>query len=54
VKTEWLNLKRTKLTESTYLTFDVRDKKAFQSIASLPEAFSTIDILINNAVTHMA
>jgi NADP-dependent 3-hydroxy acid dehydrogenase YdfG len=27
----------------------VRDKKPFQSIASLPEAFSTIDILINNA-----
>jgi NAD(P)-dependent dehydrogenase (short-subunit alcohol dehydrogenase family) len=35
---------------STYLTFDVRDKKAVsESIASLPEAFSTIDILINNA-----
>jgi NADP-dependent 3-hydroxy acid dehydrogenase YdfG len=30
--------------------FDVRDKKAVsESIASLPEAFSTIDILINNA-----
>jgi NADP-dependent 3-hydroxy acid dehydrogenase YdfG len=27
----------------------VRDKKPFQKIASLPEAFSTIDILINNA-----
>ncbi len=32
------------------LLFDVRDKKAvFDSIASLPEAFSTIDVLINNA-----
>jgi NADP-dependent 3-hydroxy acid dehydrogenase YdfG len=32
------------------LSFDVRDKKAvFESINSLPEAFSTIDILINNA-----
>jgi NADP-dependent 3-hydroxy acid dehydrogenase YdfG len=50
VKTEWLNLKRTfKTDRSTYLTFDVRDKKPFQNIASLPEAFSTIDILINNA-----
>jgi NADP-dependent 3-hydroxy acid dehydrogenase YdfG len=27
----------------------VRNKKPFQKIASLPEAFSTIDILINNA-----
>lgn len=32
------------------LTFDVRDKKAvFESINSLPQAFSTIDVLINNA-----
>jgi hypothetical protein len=32
------------------LLFDVRDKKAvFDCIASLPEAFSTIDVLINNA-----
>lgn len=32
------------------LLFDVRDKKAvFQSIHSLPEPFSNIDILINNA-----
>ncbi len=32
------------------LLFDVRDKKAvFDSITSLPEAFSTIDVLINNA-----
>jgi NADP-dependent 3-hydroxy acid dehydrogenase YdfG len=34
--------------QSTYLL--MRDKKAVsESIASLPEAFSTIDILINNA-----
>ncbi|WP_367772598.1 SDR family NAD(P)-dependent oxidoreductase [Flavobacterium sp. WC2421] len=39
-----------KLTEVHTLQFDVRDKKAvFESINSLPEAFSTIDILINNA-----
>lgn len=32
------------------LKFDVRDKEAvFSSIASLPESFSKIDILINNA-----
>nr|WP_314896634.1 SDR family NAD(P)-dependent oxidoreductase [uncultured Flavobacterium sp.] len=32
------------------LSFDVRDKKAvFESINSLPEAFSKIDVLINNA-----
>ena len=32
------------------LKFDVRDKEAvFQAISSLPKAFSTIDILINNA-----
>lgn len=38
------------LTEVHTLLFDVRDKKAVsESIASLPEAFSTIDILINNA-----
>ena len=37
-------------TEIHTLSFDVRDKKAvFESINSLPEAFSTIDILINNA-----
>ena len=37
-------------TEVHTLTFDVRDKKAvFESINSLPEAFSTIDVLINNA-----
>ena len=32
------------------LTFDVRDKnQVFSAIASLPEGFKTIDILINNA-----
>jgi NADP-dependent 3-hydroxy acid dehydrogenase YdfG len=37
-------------TEVHTLTFDVRDKKAvFESINSLPEAFSKIDVLINNA-----
>jgi NAD(P)-dependent dehydrogenase (short-subunit alcohol dehydrogenase family) len=49
VKTEWLNLKRTfKLTEVHTFT-DVRDKKAVSESIALPEAFSTIDILINNA-----
>ena len=39
-----------KITAVHSLLFDVRDKKAvFDSIASLPEAFSTIDVLINNA-----
>lgn len=39
-----------KMTEVHTLQFDVRDKKAvFEAINSLPEAFSTIDILINNA-----
>lgn len=38
------------ITEVHSLLFDVRDKKAvFDCIASLPEAFSTIDVLINNA-----
>ena len=37
-------------TEVCTLSFDVRDKKAvFDSINSLPEAFSKIDVLINNA-----
>ena len=37
-------------TEVHTLSFDVRDKKAvFESINSIPEGFSTIDILINNA-----
>jgi NADP-dependent 3-hydroxy acid dehydrogenase YdfG len=34
---------------STYLTFDVRDKKAVSESILLYQAFSTIDILINNA-----
>lgn len=38
------------LTKVTTLTFDVRDKKAVnEAINSLPDAFKTIDILINNA-----
>lgn len=37
-------------TEVHTLSFDVRDKKAvFEKINSLPEAFSKIDVLINNA-----
>ncbi len=37
-------------TEVHTLLFDVRDKKeVFEQIASLPKAFSTIDVLINNA-----
>ena len=37
-------------TEVQTLSFDVRDKKAvFDSINSLPEQFSKIDVLINNA-----
>ena len=37
-------------TEVTVLNFDVRDREAvFSAIRSLPETFSTIDILINNA-----
>ena len=37
-------------TEVHTLSFDVRDKKAvFDSINSLPEGFSKIDVLINNA-----
>ena len=37
-------------TEVQTLSFDVRDKKAvFDSINSLPEGFSKIDVLINNA-----
>ena len=39
-------------TEIHALVFDVRDKKAvFEKINSLPEAFSKIDLLINNAGT---
>jgi 3-hydroxy acid dehydrogenase/malonic semialdehyde reductase len=45
-----LSKELSKLTAVHTLLFDVRDKKAVsESIASLPEAFSTIDILINNA-----
>ena len=37
-------------TEVCTLSFDVRDKKAvFENINSLPEEFSKIDVLINNA-----
>jgi NADP-dependent 3-hydroxy acid dehydrogenase YdfG len=46
-------LKRTFTTDRVHtLLFDVRDKKAEKASASLPEAFSTIDILINNMATH--
>ncbi|MGC1632818.1 MAG: SDR family NAD(P)-dependent oxidoreductase [Gelidibacter sp.] len=39
-----------KVTDVHTLNFDVRDKNAtFEAIASLPEHFKTIDILINNA-----
>jgi NADP-dependent 3-hydroxy acid dehydrogenase YdfG len=45
-----LETKLSKLTEVHTLQFDVRDKKAVsEQINSLPEAFSKIDILINNA-----
>ncbi len=38
------------LTKVTTLNFDVRDKQGvFNAVASLPDAFSKIDILINNA-----
>ncbi|WP_203294894.1 SDR family NAD(P)-dependent oxidoreductase [Luteirhabdus pelagi] len=38
------------LTDVYTLSFDVRDKEAvFSQIENLPEAFNTIDILINNA-----
>jgi hypothetical protein len=47
---EELEKELSKLTAVHTLLFDVRDKKAVsESIASLPAAFSTIDILINNA-----
>ncbi|MEC3906048.1 SDR family NAD(P)-dependent oxidoreductase [Tamlana sp. 2201CG12-4] len=39
-----------RLTNVHILNFDVRDKdQAFKAIASLPDKFKTIDILINNA-----
>lgn len=47
---EALHKELSAITEVHSLQFDVRDKKAvFEAIHSLPEAFSTIDILINNA-----
>lgn len=47
---EELEKELSQLTTVHSLLFDVRDKQAvFDSIASLPEAFSKIDILINNA-----
>lgn len=47
---EELQLELGKITEVTTLQFDVRDKEAiFKAIDSLPENFSQIDILINNA-----
>lgn len=47
---EELKKELSKFTEIHTLSFDVRDKKAvFESIHSLPEAFSKIDVLINNA-----
>ena len=51
-KIDWTSLK-TALSEFTSvhtLQFDVRDKEAvFAQISSLPNDFSEIDILINNA-----
>lgn len=45
-----INLALSKLTDVHTLNFDVSDKKGvFEAIASLPEAFKNIDILINNA-----
>lgn len=45
-----LQTELSKQTEVTTLNFDVRDKDAvFKAIASLPEKFINIDILINNA-----
>ncbi|SHM83102.1 SDR family NAD(P)-dependent oxidoreductase [Flavobacterium xinjiangense] len=47
---EELKNELSEFTEAYTLSFDVRDKKAvFESIDSLPEAFSKIDVLINNA-----
>lgn len=47
---EELQLELGKITEVTTLQFDVRDKEAvFNAINSLPENFSQIDILLNNA-----
>jgi len=39
-----------RLTEVMYLSFDIREKEEIQAaISSLPDAFSHVDILINNA-----
>jgi len=47
---EALKIELGKKTNVHTLNFDVRDKTAvFTAIDSLPEAFSTIDVLINNA-----
>jgi NADP-dependent 3-hydroxy acid dehydrogenase YdfG len=47
---ENLKKKLSRNTQVHILSFDVRDKKAvFDAIGSLPEDFSKIDILINNA-----
>lgn len=47
---EALKMELTPLTNVHTLVFDVRDKETVESaIASLPENYSTIDILINNA-----
>ena len=44
------NLKETYGTESYVLPFDVRDRKsASEALASLPEEWKAIDVLINNA-----
>ncbi len=47
---EALKKELSEFTEIYTLSFDVRDRKAvFENINSLPEAFSKIDVLINNA-----
>ena len=47
---ETLEKELSEFTQIYTLCFDVRDKKAvFESINSLPSAFSKIDVLINNA-----
>ncbi|MGF1637555.1 MAG: SDR family NAD(P)-dependent oxidoreductase [Cyclobacteriaceae bacterium] len=49
-KLEELKSSLSTTTEVITLEFDVRDKeKVFSQIASLPDAFSQIDVLINNA-----
>jgi 3-hydroxy acid dehydrogenase / malonic semialdehyde reductase len=47
---ELLEKELSQITEVHTLEFDVRDKKAvFEQINSIPEAFSKIDVLVNNA-----